>query len=116
MQRELSPREQQEDKAGFGVPGKEKPLTILAQPGLPVPAQDGMNWDSPVTCAERGTPAPCKRLKNVTISGHDRVRKALLPCSSSAGIPQSLSTECVEMQPAPATVRASLGTTELLGG
>lgn len=123
LQRELSPREQQEDKAGFGILGKEKSgqswpsWVCLFRPsgGCQAPSH-GMNWDSPVTCAERGAPAPRERPTDVTINGRHRARKALLPCSPSADIPQSLSTECAEVQPAPATARASLGTTELLGG
>lgn len=47
LQRELSPREQQEDKAGFGILGKEKSLAILAQPGLPVLAQWGLPGSIP---------------------------------------------------------------------
>lgn len=39
----------------------------------------GMNWGSPVTCAEGETPAPRESLKNGTMRGHHRVRKAVLP-------------------------------------
>lgn len=46
LQRGLSPREQQEDKAGFGIP-KKKPLAVLAQLGLPVPVQWGCGGSIP---------------------------------------------------------------------
>lgn len=121
LQRELSPREQLEDEAGFGTQGKEKPLAILAQPGLAVPAQGGCGgsipWDGrdpPVPCAESETPAPWERLRNVTVNGQaQKGAAALLLLGRHPSIPlhrmcgsTTSSNHC----------KASLGTTELLGG